>query len=419
MTQKKGVPNKTRFTNVWQDPLLIQFSKERKLKESTKQGYVSGLGHFLISTKKNNLQEVIDEALEDEHKHIPTKETRLAKHLRQYKIYLNETIPTANTVHTYFTKIETFLRHYDITVPHRPAMKIQKEYHVDYYDLPSKDMIKTAIETAPNKIIKTLIYFMSSSGTAKAECTALTVGRFIDGLRDYTTNTDPRKVYKELRKDGEIRRDLVPVISMTRKKTNVPYYTCCSSETTYHILQYLSQERVYDREEYLWPVTGSYIMKQFQLINDNNNWGFVGPYRRFRTHTLRKFHASNIGCSFDVINMLEGRTNGTIHETYVKQKPDKIKEVYMEHMHNVMLYPELFIGPHCGQQTDEGKIQQAVVDLIPELSGRLENKGIVARPTEDSQTPMQGGMDMNVYKEIGKLEARIELLEERIERLGG
>ncbi len=79
-------------------------------------------------------------------------------------------------------------------------------------------------------------------------------------------------------------------------------------------------------------------MTRFQEINDQMNWGFKGNYRFFRSHTLRKFHASNIGLPAEYIDSLQGRSKNEIHETYIKTNPEKLKEIYQTAMHNVMIY---------------------------------------------------------------------------------
>lgn len=67
-------------------------------------------------------------------------------------------------------------------------------------------------------------------------------------------------------------------------------------------------------------------------------WGFRGNYRFFRTHTLRKFHASNIQLSQEHIDELQGRGKDYVHETYIKTNPQKLKEMYTKNMKHVMIY---------------------------------------------------------------------------------
>jgi len=400
--------------NVYEDPLVQQFQKERNIRDSTMHGYTSSIGMYIPLCGFKDCKEMITEALTDEKNRVPIKEARITEHLRQYKQYLHDApnVKSSHTLHTYFTKIETFYRHFQVTVPERPPMQIKSEYHVDYYDLPDKQMIEEAIEQSDLQL-KAIISFMTSSGTAKAETLSMTVQNFIQGLRDYTTKREPREVIKELRR----RRDLVPIIKMTRQKTNIAYHTCCSSEATYHILEYMYAHKRYKPEDKVFEILPSGLMKQFQQLNDQNNWGRVGPYRRFRTHMLRKFHASNIGCSFEVINTLEGRTNGTIHETYVKQRPDQLKQTYMQYMHNVMIHPERFEGPHCGGED----IKSIVHDEIQQVTGGVvEDTTMTTGYTPQGGTGMGGGMiGFEVIKSIGRLEQRITELENRITKLGG
>ena len=81
-------------------------------------------------------------------------------------------------------------------------------------------------------------------------------------------------------------------------------------------------------------------MKKFQIINDQMEWGFKGNYRFFRTHTLRKFHASNIQLVAEYIDALQGRSKNSVHETYIKTNPEKLKQIYIKNMKHVMIYNE-------------------------------------------------------------------------------
>lgn len=66
-----------------------------------------------------------------------------------------------------------------------------------------------------------------------------------------------------------------------------------------------------------------------QFINGTSDY--------FRSHTLRKYHASNIGLTAEYIDALQGRSKNVIHETYIKTNPKKLKEVYVSVMDNVMI----------------------------------------------------------------------------------
>ncbi|MBE6486633.1 MAG: integrase [Methanosphaera stadtmanae] len=316
---------------MYNDILFLKFCKERNIRESTIQGYVSTLLKY--TTFHNcTLEELLNEANEDELNGIPLKQRRLRERLLSYRNYLLENNLSSNTVKTYFSKIKTFYIHFEIELPHLPDVKYSKQYETNYLDLPTKEHIRDALEisTLP---FKALILFMSSSGTAKAETLSLTVNDFIKASKYYYKSTGLQDILDEL--SG---KDIIPTIYLKRIKTDKYYYTFCSSEASYYIIKYLKTRKNLKLTDKLFPFRGSYVMKNFQEINDRMEWGFKGKYRFFRSHTLRKFHASNLQLSREYIDLLQGRSRNVIHETYIKTNPDKLKEIYVKNMKNVMIY---------------------------------------------------------------------------------
>ncbi|MBR0472332.1 MAG: integrase [Methanosphaera sp.] len=319
---------------MYKNNLFIKFCKERNIKESTKQGYVSTLIQY---TKFHNcsIDELLREAEEDEKNGIPLKERRLKNRLLTYRTHLLESGLSSNTVKTYFSKLKTFYVHYEIEIPYLPDVKYNKQYMTNYLDLPTKEHIKAALELS-SLPLKALILFMSSSGTAKAETLSLTVDDFINGIENDYENKDLKYILEEL--SG--RNDVVPTIYLRRIKTDKYYYTFCSSEASTYIIKYLKTRKNLKRNDKLFPFNGSYLMKQFQMINDEMGWGFKGNYRFFRTHSLRKFHASNIQLVAEYVDALQGRSKNSVHETYIKTNPKKLKEIYVKNMKNVMIYDD-------------------------------------------------------------------------------
>ena len=93
--------------------------------------------------------------------------------------------------------------------------------------------------------------------------------------------------------------------------------------------------------------------------------GFVGHYRFFRSHALRKFHASNIGLSADIVDELQGRGKSRVREAYMKTNPIKLKEIYMGAMHNVMIDEEWIEENKLDKKGDECiVIEKQVVNII-------------------------------------------------------
>lgn len=255
---------------MYNNELFIKFCKERNIRDSTKQGYVSTLLRY-TSFHNCTIEELLNEANEDEKDRIPLKERRLKQRLLTYRNYLLESDLSSNTVKTYFSKLKTFYVHYEIEIPRLPDVKYTKQYETNYLDLPTKEHIRDALDISPLPI-KALILFMSSSGTAKAETLSLTVEDFLKATKSYYISTKLNDILKELSEQD----DIIPTIYLKRIKTDKYYYTFCSSEASKYIIKYLRNRDNLKLTDKLFPFTGSYIMKQFQDINDQMGWGFKG-----------------------------------------------------------------------------------------------------------------------------------------------
>ena len=238
-----------------------------------------------------------------------------------------------NTSKTYFSKVKTFYLHFEVELPHLPDAKYNKIYETNYLDLPTKEHISQAIEISTIDL-KAVILFMSSSGTAKAETLSLTIEQFIKGTQEYHNGGSIDTILDTLEK----RRNVVPTFYLKRIKTDKYYYTFCSPEASYNIVKYLKTRKNLKLEDKLFDFSPSLLLTRFQEINDYMDWGFKGKYRFFRSHTLRKFHASNLGLSAEYIDSLQGRSKNEVHETYIKTNPKELKKIYMSAMKRVMVY---------------------------------------------------------------------------------
>ncbi len=222
--------------------------------------------------------------------------------------------------------------HFEFELPHLPQAKYDKIYETNYLDLPTREHIHEALLISPIDL-KAIILFMSSSGTAKAETLSLTVEHFINATEEYHQGGTIESILETL----NLRDDVVPTFYLKRIKTDKYYYTFCSPEASSYIVKYLKTRENLKLEDSLFDFTSSVLLARFQEINDKMNWGFKGKYRFFRSHTLRKFHASNIGLSAEYVDSLQGRSKNEVHETYIKTNPRKLKEIYKSAMPNVMI----------------------------------------------------------------------------------
>lgn len=319
---------------MYSNNLFQKFCKERNIKEGTMKGYDSALKKYIFFHQKS-IDYLINEALKDEEKRIPLKERKIKKRLLDYRSFLLSSNMSPNTAKTYFSKLKTFYLHFEIELPHLPDAKYNKIYETNYLDLPTKEHIKQALEIVPIDL-KAIILFMSSSGTAKAETLSLTVEHFINATQEYHDGGTIKEILYKLEKKSNV----IPTFYLKRIKTDKYYYTFCSPEASFHIVKYLKTRQNLTLNDKLFDFSSSLLLTRFQEINDKMKWGFKGKYRFFRSHTLRKFHASNIGLSAEYIDSLQGRSKNIVHETYIKTNPRKLKEIYKSAMKNVMLYDD-------------------------------------------------------------------------------
>lgn len=322
---------------------LQKLFTERNIKQSTQKGYQASFIKYCEYTKDkfNNLQEMIDFYLDEEDKRIPMRERSIKKDLLGFREFLVNGnvgyVRSDRSFKTYFAKVKTIFNHFELEMPTLPQMKMEKGYVSNYNELPTHAMIKMACEQSPLDL-KAIILFMSSSGSAKAETLSITVEMFLNGCNEYLEEPANAGNIQDTLKALTDKHDIVPMIYLRRIKTDKWYYTCCSPEASYMIVESLKTRKNLQWTDKLFDYTSSLILAKFQEINDNNNWGHVGAYRRFRSHALRKFMASNIGLPRDQVDSFQGRSKDMIQEAYFKQDPKALKKIYLEAMHRVMIY---------------------------------------------------------------------------------
>ena len=318
-----------------------EFCQERNLKKETIKGYKSSIKKY-TDYYKMTLDELIDEAIDEETENIDKRRRSIKTRLLQYRTHLlTETSLKHSTIKAHMKSIQTIYSHFDIDLPKLPPVKSKENDTVQttYFDLPTREQIGMAVEIAGIRVAS-LILFMASSGTGRTECANMTIQDFTDACREYYTSETLPEIIEELYGCLE---PIVPTFYLFRQKTSKKYYTFCTPETTNAIIEWLQlrlkiceeHEEELTFEDSLWDLTQRQITYHLSNINDELGFGFKGSYRFLRPHTLRKFHASNIGLSEDNIDLLQGRSRDSVHETYIKTNPSEFKKIYMNVMNNV------------------------------------------------------------------------------------
>ena len=338
------------------EELLKRFCSNRNIKYSTLKSYRSAIAKYEFFHDMD-MGSLMDEAIVEEDEGISLKNRKIKSRLLDFRSFLLDSGLAISTVRTYFSRIKSFYRHFEIELPYLNEIKFDEEYLSSYFDLPTRGDIRNVCSISSNAF-RALVLFISSSGCAKAETLSLTVGDFVKASDDYHDGGSIDDVLNCL--IG--RRDIVPAFYLKRIKTNKFYYAFCSPEASHHIVKYLISRKGLSLDDRLFDFTDSSLIYSFKKVNDKLNMGFVGHYRFFRSHALRKFHASNIGLSADIVDELQGRGKTRVREAYMKTNPIKLKEIYMGAMHNVMVFDD-WIG-ECEKEDDCVIIENQVINVI-------------------------------------------------------
>ena len=344
------------------EELLKRFCSNRNIKYSTLKSYRSAIAKYEFFHDMA-MGSLMDEAIVEEDEGISLKNRKIKSRLLDFRSFLLDSGLAISTVRTYFSRIKTFYRHFEIELPYLNDIKFDEEYLSSYYDLPTRGDIRKVCSISSNAF-RALVLFISSSGCAKAETLSLTVGDFIKATEDYHDGGSIDDVLECL----ENRKDVVPTFYLKRIKTNKFYHTFCSPEASHHIVKYLMSKDNLSLDDKVFDFTDASLIYNFKKVNDNLDMGFVGRYRFFRAHSLRKYHASNIGLSKDHIDELQGRAKTKVHEAYIKTNPKKLKEIYISAMHNVMVSDEWIERNDVKKEERSIVVEKQVINIVINFS---------------------------------------------------
>lgn len=346
---------------------LEQFIEERNLSKASIKQYKTTLNQF---AKYNGLtiDELIEEAENEEEQGIRLKKRTLKTRLVNYRSYIIEN-NSKNTIVNKMTQIKTFYRHFEIEIPTLPYISdknIRKEAPIGYEDIPTKTIIREALDFS-SLMMKSFILLQCSSGMAKAEALSLTVGQFLEATGKYDEN---KSIHDNLITIYTSKEIIIPTFRMKRQKVNEYYYTFCTAEAVHEITKMLLNERrELTLDSPLFKVSSNYINLLMSQINDILCLGKVGIYNKFRSHMLRKFNATQLcngenALSEEEVDFIQGRSRGKIRETYLKKNPVELKHKYIKAMNNVLINHESSV---INQQRREFERNESKIDKLLEL----------------------------------------------------
>ena len=327
--------------NIQNDPHLIEFLQNLNIRKTTQEIYIKRLKVYCEFTGKTPTQ-LIEEAEEDEESRIRMKNRRIKKDIMNYLIYLREQNRSPNYITSLIATIKSFYSEYDIELPRIKCNLKQEEQLITTEDIITKKHIQKVLKYCNTKF-KAVILLMMSSGMGASEIRHLTFNDFMtsQGIT-IKESFDIDEILEKLDKKG----NEIGTWSIRRFKTNMPYVTFNSPESTAAIIDYLHyrtehrspNKHIKKANDFLFEARGNQmslrgIMAYFERLNDRCNFGYLGRQRFFRSHGIRKFFAStlkNHGMDTVDAEWLIGHKLHPVTGTYIKPDIYRLKKEYMD-----------------------------------------------------------------------------------------
>lgn len=343
------------------EELLDEFISTRGLSNGSYLNFKNALRHYCRFQGKS-LQELLDEADEEEEEKIRWKKRTLKKRLTNYMNYCKSTL-TLNSAKSYVKLVKIFYHHHDIEIHKLPPLNEKNakvRSPITAKDLPTKEILREAVEIA-EPLMQALILFMVSSGMSKVDTRNLTIQDFIDATSRYHHSTDMETAIEKMKAfEGEI----IPIWRSRRQKTNKYFITFNSDEATRFIIHYLDYRTEKLKYNYknpnnklkptdkLFKIADQHFSVKFQELNDTLGLGTIGDnpdcnikgFNRLRGHILRKYHATHLekaGMDVYSINVLQGKSNGAVNDVYFFADEEALLEKYINAIEGVLILSEV------------------------------------------------------------------------------
>lgn len=333
------------------EEILQNMKLMRDWSKGTYENYVLAVRSYEKDTGMT-LQELINEADEEEDQGIRMKRRKIKQHLQQF-IQQNKNKLKPSSLRKRVALIYTIYKYHEIECPHIQIPLQISEERIE--DIPNQQHIKQAILSTNNKKIKALICFMAASGCGSAEARNITIQDMMEATKDYHQEISVPHWIKKLKKTNNI----IPTIQTQRQKTKTRYYMFCTPEAMEYILNYL-EDRLYHEEitpsDKLFPYSRQGIIALFDRINVRNNWGKVKDYNFFRAHSLRKFFATTLTklrVDFLITEFLLGHKINKTTAAYYKLDPQALKIEYMKIMTELTFFGDITYSDIQSQEKKE------------------------------------------------------------------
>ena len=339
--------------------------------ESTKVVYSTAFGNY-CKYHEMTPEELKKEAEDDLRAGLLPSELRIVDRFYDFLTYIDEKELSPSSKNIYKAGIRSFYRSFFVEIP---KIKVKNEKNAPL----EKNLWHGFTREEVNRMLKVsslknraIILLICSSGLARNEMMNLKRSNFQD-----------------------IDNQNIATLRIRREKVGQDFVTFCSPETTKAVQQYL--ERRTDDNPYLFVTKYKKDSESTIKPLNKNAWNSIFhylatklgkeyetepyQYNKVRSHNFRKFFSSqllNDGCQKWLVDYMMGHTLSATDRAYFEQNSNKLKELYVKHLHSVTIEAEIhnILSPEANEdlkklQTENMKLkkqQKLAHEKITEMS---------------------------------------------------
>lgn len=300
-----------------------------------------------------SIEELIDEALDEQENQVPHHKLSLIDRLEDFQEELiNQGLVHGTIVH-HLGMIKTIYHKNRVEIPYitplNPKRTKRREY-IEFKDILTKEEIKKALEHM-RLPARARAITMAQGGLSNEECEHLTTRQFIDDLYKYHQCDDDVDALEWLSDENH---PVIWVARLTRIKTGKPYYASIGAEA----VNVIASAKLYEKglkknngeiPDKLLNIHKNAFVRLCRSISNKLGLPKVAEESKFRSHNLRRFHATYIkgsALSYEEnslitnaeIDEMQGRGKTNVQDTYIKTSPLRQKALYAKVMNNVSLF---------------------------------------------------------------------------------
>ena len=373
--------------------LILKMNKKKKTKKSTLESDLLVLNQY-SQFHQMSLEEIIDEADDDEENIKKMRKRRINDRLDDYVEYLmaaeikdkgKETKHySARTIHNKLARIISFYNYYEIHLPSVYLPPIPDNEKAS--DVPTMEEMSKVVHNTGNVKYRSIIQHMYSSGLSANEIINLTKEQFRIATSDYHDADTVEECVEQLLKKIDQGVAIIPTWELTRGKTNYSFITFNNPETTRDICYFLRDKADYS-DPRLYEIKMDALKKGFQRVSKKNNMGKTSSGRnRFHSHAMRKIFATTLigaeinGVPIDslFVEFLLGHKLPKSMEPYYKNRPKRLKKIYMQIVDDLSVEKVNVVTVSDEEILAMKKKMQEQEDLLDEIFNKFDeiDKGI-------------------------------------------